>query len=353
MNSLRVVWGSTTMVVLTALSAALYAAILIPFKILPIIPGVTEVRPANAIPIVCSLWFGPAGAWGSAFGNLIGDFIGLGLGPGSLFGMLGNFLYGFVPYVFWRAMFGAASPRADRPAHWAGLIFICAVSSAACAFSIGWGIDVVIRGVPFAVLATIIFFNNFLMSVLLAPPLLFTLLPRIRNWGLLYTQILPEPATVRPRLAWLGVVLMTAGAFGGLAGGVAVGSGIYGQRVGVPKLLEGIRKAAMPVPGPSTRSTVSANKSSPSGEPVASANQNSPSVGSKVSAKQAATTPGLPAGPVTATVSATAGVAKGNAWPATPAELAPLAPGAWSGRAALGFGLLPFLALMFLGVLLL
>ena len=50
------------MVVLTALSAALFAAILIPFKILPIIPGVTEIRPANAIPIVCSLWFGPAGS---------------------------------------------------------------------------------------------------------------------------------------------------------------------------------------------------------------------------------------------------------------------------------------------------
>ena len=32
------------MVVLTAMSASLYAAILIPFKVLPVIPGVTEFR---------------------------------------------------------------------------------------------------------------------------------------------------------------------------------------------------------------------------------------------------------------------------------------------------------------------
>ena len=325
MNSLRVVWGNTTMVVLTALSAALFAAILIPFKILPIIPGVTEVRPANAIPIVCSLWFGPAGAWGAAFGNLIGDFIGLGMGPGSFFGMIGNFLYGFVPYVFWRAMFGNQTPRADSPAHWAGLIFICLVSSAACAFSIAWGIDVVIRGVPFAILGTIIFFNNFLMAVVLGPPLLFALLPRIRNWGLLYTQILPESATVSPRLAWLGVVLVTVGSFGGLAGGIAIGSGLYGQRVGIPKLLQGIRKAAMPVA-----------QSAPSATSVAAS-----SVAVMSKAKQPA-----------------AGGASRVAGPASPATVpqtatAPAASTMPSSRAALGFGLLPFLFLILLGVLLL
>ena len=39
------------MVVLTAMCAALYAAILIPFKIVPMIPGITEFRPANAVPV--------------------------------------------------------------------------------------------------------------------------------------------------------------------------------------------------------------------------------------------------------------------------------------------------------------
>ena len=59
-------WRNTRLVVLTAVSASLYAAILIPFKVLPLIPGVTELRPANAVPVVCSFLFGPAGAWGAA-----------------------------------------------------------------------------------------------------------------------------------------------------------------------------------------------------------------------------------------------------------------------------------------------
>ncbi len=53
-------WRNTKMVVLVALSAALYAAILIPFKPIPIIPGITEIRPAAAIPIVTGLLLGPA-----------------------------------------------------------------------------------------------------------------------------------------------------------------------------------------------------------------------------------------------------------------------------------------------------
>src|SRR5262249_36691822 len=90
-------WRKPPRGVLTAICAALYGGILIPFKVAPIIPGITELRPANALPIVCSFLFGPAGAWGAAFGNLIGDFFG-GLGPGDLFGFVGNLAFGLVPY---------------------------------------------------------------------------------------------------------------------------------------------------------------------------------------------------------------------------------------------------------------
>ena len=74
MRELLAVWKNTRLVVQVALTAGLYTAILIPFKPIPLVPGITEVRPANAIPIVCALLFGPAAAWGAAFGNLIGDF---------------------------------------------------------------------------------------------------------------------------------------------------------------------------------------------------------------------------------------------------------------------------------------
>ena len=89
MRELGAMWRNTRMVVLCAISAALYAAVLVPFKVVPLIPGVTELRPANAIPIVCSFLFGPAAGWGSAIGNMIGDFFG-GVGPGDIFGFFAN-----------------------------------------------------------------------------------------------------------------------------------------------------------------------------------------------------------------------------------------------------------------------
>src|SRR5438876_659193 len=114
MRELFAMWSNTRMVVLTAICAALYAAILIPFKVVPLIPGITEFRPANAVPVVCSFLFGPAAAWGAAFGNLIGDFFG-GLGPGDLFGFFANLLYGLVPCLVWEALTDA-DPVPPRPA---------------------------------------------------------------------------------------------------------------------------------------------------------------------------------------------------------------------------------------------
>lgn len=98
---LLAVWQDTRQIVLTAQIAAIYAAILIPFKAgIPIVPGFVELRPANAIPIVASLLFGPAAAWGAGIGNVIGDCFGT-LGPASVFGLLGNFIFGYLPYVLW------------------------------------------------------------------------------------------------------------------------------------------------------------------------------------------------------------------------------------------------------------
>jgi energy-coupling factor transport system substrate-specific component len=110
MREVVTMWSNTRMVILTALTAALYAALLIPFKPIPIIPGFTEIRPAVAVPLVFGYLFGPAGAWGSGLGNVIGDFFGGTLSLGSLFGFAGNFLFALTPYK----LLGAAAARSDR-----------------------------------------------------------------------------------------------------------------------------------------------------------------------------------------------------------------------------------------------
>lgn len=187
-QELASVWLDTRLLVLSAQIAAIYAAVLIPFKVgIPIIPGFVELRPANVIPIVSSLLFGPAAAWGSGIGNVIGDCFGT-LGPASVFGFLGNFLYGYVPYVLWGNL-GWLSSGKETKIHsakqWLEYVTICLAASWACAATIGWGVEL-LGLLPFWLLTPAIFFNNLVMSLLLGPPLLLFLYPRVKQWNLFY-----------------------------------------------------------------------------------------------------------------------------------------------------------------------
>ncbi len=223
-------WGNTRMVVLTAMSASLYAAILIPFKVLPIIPGVTEFRPANAVPVVCSFLFGPAGAWGAAIGNVIGDFFG-GIGPGDLFGFAGNFMYGLIPYKAWEALTDADPVPHTLPA-WIAFVAVVLLSSAACALTVAWGINL-LGFVPFSVLANIILINNFVVAVVLTPFLLAVMYPRVKRARLLYRDVLRRPAERTPRrraLSRFGLLLVVVATLGGMVAGNLLSTG----RLNVP-----------------------------------------------------------------------------------------------------------------------
>jgi energy-coupling factor transport system substrate-specific component len=191
MNELYVMWRNTRMIVLTAICAAAYVAVLLPFKGFVIIPGLTEVRPGAAIPIVLSFLFGPAAAWGSGFGNIIADALGGMLGPGSIFGFLGNFFYGYLPYALWRAFMGYRNPFHTGVM---GLMLIVVILVANCLVIgsiIGWGADL-LRLAPFGALGPIIVVNNLIASLVLSSILLALLYERVGRWGLLYYQILDE-----------------------------------------------------------------------------------------------------------------------------------------------------------------
>ena len=226
MRDLIDMWSNTRMVVLTAMSASLYAAILIPFKVLPIIPGVTEFRPANAVPVVCSFLFGPAGAWGAAIGNVIGDFFG-GIGPGDLFGFAGNFLYGLIPYKAWEALTDA-DPVPRHPLTWIAFAAVVLLSSAVCGLTVGWGINL-LGFVPFSVLGNIILVNNFLVAVVLMPFLLAVLYPRVQRGHLLYRDIMRRPGSEAPARRRgrrrLGLAIVVVATVGGMVLGNMLSTG--------------------------------------------------------------------------------------------------------------------------------
>lgn len=229
-------WQNTRMIILVALSAAIYAAFLIAFKGgIVIVPGITEVRPANVFPPIFGLLFGPAGAWGSAIGNLIGDIFGGTFGPGSIFGFFGNFALAFVPYKMWGAVFGLVSKddMATTTNTLKKLIafeLVTLVASAACAVIIAWYLD--LTGiVPYAFLAITITVNNFAAGVVLGPILLTLLYPRVKRWGLVWTDIMDKEDVAKGFSPNLGSILMIVGALGGLVIGILVAVSAAGQEV--------------------------------------------------------------------------------------------------------------------------
>lgn len=222
-------WGKTKMVVLVALCAGLYAALLIPFKGFVLIPGVTEFRPASALPVVLGLLFGPAGAWGSAIGNLIGDFFG-SLGIGSLFGFFGNFMFAYIPYKLWINL--GLAPRHDlepnvtthRKA--AAYVVSALTGSMGCALLIAWGLEL-LGMVPFAALGTIIMLNNSIPSVVLGMPILMVLYPRVKKWDLLWTDIVNEADQPVPgAMSKIGGFFMVVSIVGGWVGGLLLALGV-------------------------------------------------------------------------------------------------------------------------------
>lgn len=229
MKDVFAMWKKTKMVVLVALCAGLYAAILIPFKGFVLIPGITEFRPASALPIVLGLLFGPAGAWGSAIGNLIGDFFG-SLGIGSIFGFFGNFMFAYVPYKIWINL-GMLNAGDSEPDLKSGLkvfayVVVAILGSAACALVIAWGLEV-LGMVPFAALGSIILLNNSIPSIVLGIPIMLILYPRIKKWDLLWTDIMDEEDIPAPgKVSKIGGIVMTLSILFGLIGGFLAAFGV-------------------------------------------------------------------------------------------------------------------------------
>ena len=212
-------WNYSTMVVLTVLTAGIFAAILIPFKGIPLIPGYTELRPANVIPVVFGLLFGPAGAWGAALGNLIGDFFGT-LGVGSLFGFWGNFLAAYLPYKMWRGR-----PPGEIKGHLLRFILAVFLGAMGCALVVGFGLETV-KLLPFSVIAVAVLCNNALITILLGPFLLALLAPRVRRWDLDWLELMdPDDRSPGPSPR-LGLALAWLGAGGGFLLGLGLGLGL-------------------------------------------------------------------------------------------------------------------------------
>lgn len=86
---------------LTLFSSIIFFIIAFSFKALNLLPSITEIRPANAIAPVLGILFGQYGAIGVAIGNAAADILYGTTFELCTFGILINFFYSYIAYVFW------------------------------------------------------------------------------------------------------------------------------------------------------------------------------------------------------------------------------------------------------------
>ena len=222
--------------VLTSVTAAVYAALMIPFKGLVLIPGITEIRPAAFVPVVFGILFGPAGAWGSGIGNLMGDFLGGMGGPLSLVGFLGNFFFAASASRIWENVHlkkdegvpvGENIHKESRLRFLSFYGFAAILAVSTVAFIIAWFFEL-LKLQPFSVLGTIIFLNNLPFSLVLVPFVLSVLFPLVRNWDIYWKFVMDSGDISRSRFPRLGIALLYIGAFGGIIAGFGLSTGLYG-----------------------------------------------------------------------------------------------------------------------------
>ncbi|MCX5808476.1 MAG: QueT transporter family protein [Proteobacteria bacterium] len=213
-------WKNTRMIVLVAVCAAIYAAALIAFKTaIPLIPGITEVRVAGIFLVVFGFLFGPAGAWGLAFGNLMGDLFGGTFGPASLTGFLGNFLQGYLIYTLWTNLVPFADKvyewKVKSRRSWIRYVIITCISSAASGIIIAVAVDA-LGVVPYTVLSKIITLNNSIGGII-GVFLLIAVYDITRGQlGLVWTDVMDVEVPVRRPRGPLGAWIVTAGVALGL-----------------------------------------------------------------------------------------------------------------------------------------
>lgn len=223
-------WKYTQMIVLFALSTALYAVTLWIFAPVWIIPGVTGPRPGNAFPPVTSLLWGPASSWGAAFGNLIGyDIMGGALTIGSIGGFIGNFIYGLLPYYTYSKVF-KEEPHCKTVSSLLKFEATTLLTSSACGMVISLWTEAV-RFVPFGVLSITITLNNFIAGAIIGPILMALFYDRVKRMGWRWTDIMTgykyttekpsKRALIGYAIVWLGFVIgnfITIGVAFGLTG---------------------------------------------------------------------------------------------------------------------------------------
>ena len=144
----------------------------IPFKVMVLVEGFTEVRPVNALPPIAGLICGPLGALACGVGNMIADLFGTFNGT-SVLGFFGNMAAAYLPYRLWH-IYSDEQPNLHKNTNILKYVLICFSAALSVSWILAFGLYYFF-GTWIEEIYTYVLFNNFGFSVGLGAPLLIML----------------------------------------------------------------------------------------------------------------------------------------------------------------------------------
>jgi hypothetical protein len=179
MHELAGVWTDRKGLKWIAVTAIIYALVLIPFNQAQWYVAGISIRPAAALPVVFGILWGPAAAWGMGIGNVIGDLFG-SWSLLSIFGFLINFIYPYLSYLLWHRLMKDREVRMGPYAlgmYWVSAFVVTLVCMALLAAS-----GTIFFGRPFET-KFISYFGNNILWAMTAGAVIFwlALMPAIRK----------------------------------------------------------------------------------------------------------------------------------------------------------------------------
>lgn len=147
---------------------AAFLALGIPFKVMVLVEGFTEVRPVNALPPIAGMICGPLGALACGVGNIIADLFGTFNGT-SVLGFFGNMAAAYLPYRLWH-IYSDEQPNLHKNINILKYVLICFSAALSVSWILGFGLYYFF-GTWIEDVYTYVLFNNFGFSVGLGAPL--------------------------------------------------------------------------------------------------------------------------------------------------------------------------------------
>ena len=158
-------------ILLTLVLLAVFLIVAIPFKVMNVIPGFTDIRPVSLMQPVYGVFFGLPGCAAFAIGNLIGDILSDSLRWSSIAGFAANFLGPFAYYIFWTRI--SKTPFSLRTGKdLLKQIAVIAVSAIVQAGLITPAVEMIYPEVGSVLFAATVLLNNSVFPIMLGIPLM-------------------------------------------------------------------------------------------------------------------------------------------------------------------------------------